>query len=48
MMMIKSVMLPLKFGSVISLIGGEQRGINRAGTVDSVKLIIIYGPPKNH
>ena len=33
---------------MISLIGGDQRGIKRAGTVDSEEMSIIYGTPQKH
>ena len=31
---------------MIRLIGGEKRGINSAGTVDSAEMSIIYGTKK--
>ena len=44
MMIIKAVMFSLRFVSVISLIGGEKRGINSAVTVtvDYAEMSIIY------
>ena len=48
MMIVKAVMFSFRFGSVTRLIGGEQRGINSIGTVDSAEISIIYGTPKNH
>ena len=48
MMIIKTVMFYFRFGSVISLIGGEERVIKSAGTVDSVEIIIIYGTPQKN
>ena len=48
MMIIKVVMFSFRFESVIRLIGGEKRGINIAGTVDSTEMSIIYGTPQKH
>ena len=48
MMIIKEVILSFLFGSVIRLIGGYQRGIKSAGTVDSTEISIIYGTTQNH
>ena len=48
MMVIKAVMFSFLFGSLIRLIGGEQRGINSTGIVDSVGISIIYVNPKKH
>ena len=48
MMIIKAVMFSFRFESVIRLIGGEQRVIKSAGTVDYAEMSIIYGTPKNH
>ena len=48
MMIIKSVMISFRFGSVIRLIGGGKRGINRASNVDSAKMSIIYWTAQNH
>ena len=47
-MIIKLVMLSFLFGSLIRLIGGEQRGIKSAGTVDSAEMSILYGTPKKY
>ena len=41
-------MLYFEFGGVIRLIEGGQRGIQSAVTVDSEKMIIIYGTTKKH
>ena len=41
-------MLYFEFGGVIRLIEGGQRGIKSAVTVDSEKMIIIYGTTKKH
>ena len=47
-MIINAVMFSFRFGSVTRLIGGEQRVIKSAGTVDSEEMSIIYGTPQNH
>ena len=47
MMIIKAVMYSFSFGSVIRLIGGEQRAIS-AGTVYSVETSIIDETPQNN
>ena len=48
MMIIKSEMFSFRFGGVIRLILGEQKGMKNAGTVDSEEMSIIYGTPQNH
>ena len=47
-MIIKAVMFYFRFGSAIRLIGGDQRGIESAVTMDYEEMIIIYGTPQNH
>ena len=47
-MILKSVMFYFLFGSVIRLIGGEQKEINNAGTVDYEEMSIIYGTPQKN
>ena len=48
MVIIKSVMFSFRFGSVTRLVGGDQRVIKSAGTVDSVGTSILYGTPQKH
>ena len=48
MMIIKPVMFSFLFGGVIMLVGGEQREIKSAGTVDSAEMSIIYETPQKH
>ena len=45
MMIIKAVIFSFRFGSLIRLVGGENRGIKSAGAVDSEEISIIYGTP---
>ena len=47
-MIIKAVMFSFRFGIVIRLIGREKSGIKSAGTVDYMKMSIIYGNPQNN
>ena len=47
-MIIKAVMFYFRFGSVIRLVGGYQRVIKSAGTVNSAEISIIYGTPHKH
>ena len=46
MINLKAVMFYFRYGSVIRLIGGEQRILKSATTVDSAEMIIIYGFPQ--
>ena len=48
MMIVKAVMFSFQFGSVISLIGEEQRVIKSSGIVDSAEMSIIYGTPQKN
>ena len=48
MMIIQVGMFYFQFFSVTSLIGGELRVINSAGTVDSAEMSRIYGTPQKH
>ena len=48
MRIIKSVMLSFRFGGVIRLIGGEQRGTKSSGTVNSAEVSIIYVTLQKH
>ena len=47
-MIIKGIIFSSWFGGVIRLIGGEQRVIKSASTVDSAEISIIYGTPQKH
>ena len=48
MIITKAAIFSFIFGSTTRLIGGEQRVIKSAGTVDSAEMIIIYGTPQKN